>query len=71
MVKARLWFARVVMGYALLIFAFLGQLFFLDPMAGIASFGVTPKNIGELTNEGLSTLLFIIALLAYPRAAST
>ncbi|MDX2145465.1 MAG: DUF4345 family protein [Rhodospirillaceae bacterium] len=131
MVKARLWFARAVMGYALLIFGFLGRLFFLDPLEGIKSFGVTladphsitfirtslgamfvgfavtalyglarpdrflsclwflvvmnvsivaarlyglavdgvtPKNLSELTNEGLSTLLFIVALVAYPRA---
>jgi hypothetical protein len=133
MTNARLWFARVVMAYALLIFAFLGQLFFFDPLAGIASFGVTlaephsitfirtslgamfvgfavtalyglarpryflaclwflvvmnvcivaarlygfavdgitPKNMSELRNEGLSTLLFIVALLAFPRAAT-
>jgi hypothetical protein len=34
---------------------------------GFAVDGVTPKNISELTNEGLSTLLFIVALAAYPR----
>ena len=134
MIKARLWFARGVMAYALLIFGFLGQLFFFNPLDGIQSFGVTladphsitfirtslgamfvgfaitaayglirptrflaclwflvvmngcivaarlygfaadgvtPKNISELTNEGLSWLLFVVALVAVPRAPAT
>jgi Domain of unknown function (DUF4345) len=131
MAKVRFWFARSVMVYALLIFGFLGQLFFFNPLEGIKSFGVTlsdphsvtfirtslgamfvgfavtsayglarpaqllaclwflvvmnacivaarlyglsvdgltPKNMSELTNEGLSWLLFVAALVAYPRA---
>jgi len=40
MQTARLWFARIVMVYALLIFAFLSYLYILEPLehiAGLAS----------------------------------
>jgi hypothetical protein len=132
MTVARLWFARAVMLYALAIFAYLGILYFLEPQAHIARFGVSisgspeslnfirtgpgamftalavtalyslarpqrllaclwfvvvlnacvvagrlygistegvsPMQLSELRDEGLSWLVFVAALLAYPRA---
>lgn len=133
MTRARLWFARIVMLYALLIFSFLGYLYMFEPQDHIARFGVsisgTPESINfiragpgamftalavtafygllrparflaclwfvvvlnacvvagrlygmategvsplqfsELRDEGLSWLLFVAALVAYPRKA--
>lgn len=133
MARARLWFARIVMLYALLIFSFLGYLYMFEPQDHIARFGVsisgTPESINfiragpgamftalavtafygllrparflaclwfvvvlnacvvagrlygmategvsplqfsELRDEGLSWLLFVAALVAYPRKA--
>lgn len=131
MVRTRLWFARIVMLYALLIFSFLGYLYMFEPEAHIARFGVSvtgvpesinflragpgamftamavtalygllrprhflaclwfivvlnacvvagrlygmategisPLQLSELRDEGLSWLLFVMALLVYPR----
>jgi len=33
--------------------------------------GVTPKNIPEVTNKGLSWIIFFVALLVYPRPIKT
>ena len=38
---------------------------------GLGVDGVTPKNIPELTNEGLAWILFVVALLVYPRPIKT
>jgi hypothetical protein len=131
--NARLWFARIVMAYAVLIFAFLAYLYIAEPGAhverfgvsvsalpeslnfmragpgalflgmmlfaafglvrparlrdclwvlvifnggvvavrllGIAVDGVSPMQLSELRDEGLSWLLFVGALLGYPRKA--
>lgn len=129
--NARLWFARLVVGYALMIFAFLAYLYVFQPLDHIARFGisasgapesinflragpgalflgmtlfaayglalprrlltclwvlvvlnacvvgvrllgiavdgVSPMQLSELRDEGLSWLLFVAALVAYPR----
>ncbi|NKB43900.1 MAG: hypothetical protein GKS03_06430 [Alphaproteobacteria bacterium] len=39
--KLRLWYARAVMTYAVLIFAFLSALYAFNPLAGIDMFGVS------------------------------
>ena len=129
--KVRLWFARIIMAYALLIFAFLSYLYIIEPLQHIAGFGisatgspesinflragpgalflgmtlvaayglaragqlyncllilvifnacvvavrfygiavdgVSPKQLSELRNEGLSWLLFVAAMLACQR----
>ncbi|MEQ1802247.1 MAG: DUF4345 family protein [Gammaproteobacteria bacterium] len=131
--NARLWFARIVTVYALLIFAFLASLYVFEPLDHIARFGVSasgvpesinflragpgalflgmmlyaawglaqpgelrrclwvlvvlngcvvavrllgiavdgvsPMQLSELRDEGLSWLLFVAALLAHPRRA--
>lgn len=133
MVVTRLWFARIVMVYALLIFSFLGYLYMAEPqdhiarfgvsisgvpesinflragpgamftalaltalygllrprhflaclwfvvvlnacviagrLYGIATDGVSPMQLSELRDEGLSWILFVMALVAYPRKA--
>lgn len=37
----RVWFARIVLAYAALLFVFLAQIYLLHPETGIARFGVT------------------------------
>ena len=44
---ARLWFARVVMVYALLIFSFLGYLYVAEPLEHIARFGIAAEGTPE------------------------
>lgn len=39
--KTRLWYARIIMGLALLMFAFLAQLYAFTPLNGIDMFGVS------------------------------
>lgn len=41
LMKIRLWYARGVMAYAVIIFAFLANLYAFNPMAGIDMFGVS------------------------------
>jgi len=129
--SSRLWFARLVTAYALMIFAFLAYLYVLEPLDHIAKFGIaatgspesinflragpgalflgmflfaayglarpgrlrsclwvlvvlngcvvavrllgmavdgiTPLQLTELRDEGLSWLLFVAALVAHPR----
>ena len=43
--QARLWFARIIMAYALLIFAFLAYLYILEPMEHIAGFGIRASGV--------------------------
>jgi hypothetical protein len=50
MTRVRLWFARAVMLYALLIFAYLGALYFIEPQAHIARFGVSISGAPESLN---------------------
>ena len=46
----RLWFARVVMLYAFLIFAFLASLYVLEPLEHIARFGISAAGSPESIN---------------------
>lgn len=47
---ARLWFARMVMLYALLIFSFLGYLYMVEPADHITRFGVSISGVPESVN---------------------
>jgi hypothetical protein len=47
---ARLWFARIVMVYAALIFSFLAFLYMLEPLEHIAGFGVSSSGTPEAIN---------------------
>jgi hypothetical protein len=48
--KARLWFARIIVAYALLIFAFLAYLYILEPLKHIAGFGISATGVPESVN---------------------
>jgi hypothetical protein len=48
--KARLWFARIIMAYALLIFAFLAYLYIFEPLKHIARFGISASGVPESIN---------------------
>ena len=50
MQTARLWFARIVMVYALLIFAFLSYLYILEPLQHINGFGISAPGVPESIN---------------------
>jgi hypothetical protein len=50
MFAARLWFARIVMVYAALIFSFLGYLYMVEPLEHIAGFGVSASGTPEAIN---------------------
>ena len=50
MQTARLWFVRIVMIYALLIFAFLSYLYILEPLKHIAGFGISASGVPESIN---------------------
>ena len=131
MYNVRLWFGRIIVMYALLIFMFLAYLYIFEPLEHIAGFGisasgapesinflragpgafflgmalfaayglarpkelyrclwvlvifnacivavrlfgilvdgVTPMQLRELRNEGLSWLLFVVSLVTFPR----
>ncbi len=43
----RLWFARLVMLYALLIFSFLGYMYIAEPLEHIAKFGIAAEGSPE------------------------
>ena len=47
---ARLWFARIVTAYALLIFIFLAYLYILEPLKHIAGFGISATGSPESIN---------------------
>ena len=46
----RLWFARLVTVYGLLIFSFLAYLYVVEPLDHIASFGITASGAPESVN---------------------
>ncbi|MBL8200503.1 MAG: hypothetical protein JNK40_05970 [Chromatiales bacterium] len=48
--NARLWFARIVMVYAVLIFAFLASLYVFEPLEHIARFGISASGVPESVN---------------------
>ena len=50
MQTARLWFARIVMTYALLIFAFLSYLYIIEPLQHINGFGISASGVPESIN---------------------
>ena len=50
MTQSRLWFARIVMIYALLTFTFLGALYMFEPQNHIAKFGVSISGVPESIN---------------------
>ena len=67
MLTARLWFARVVVAYALLIFCFLAYLYIAEPLEHIAGFGIdavgSPESINFL-RAGPGALFAGMALAA-------
>jgi len=50
MPAARLWFARLVTLYALLIFTFLAYLYVIEPLDHIARFGISASGVPESIN---------------------
>ncbi len=50
MTTARLWFARLVTLYALLIFTFLAYLYVIEPLEHIARFGISASGVPESIN---------------------
>lgn len=48
--NARLWFARLVTVYALLIFSFLAYLYMIEPLDHINNFGITATGSPESVN---------------------
>jgi hypothetical protein len=50
MEKTRLWFARLVMLYALLIFSFLAYLYIFEPLRHIEQFGISAEAAPEAIN---------------------
>lgn len=50
MLTARLWFARLVALYALLIFTFLAYLYVIEPLDHIARFGISASGVPESIN---------------------
>jgi hypothetical protein len=50
MQAARLWFARLVVGYALVIFVFLTWLYIVEPLDHIGRFGVAASGVPESIN---------------------
>ena len=50
MYNARLWFARIIVAYALLIFTFLAYLYIFEPLEHIAIFGVSASGVPESIN---------------------
>ena len=48
--STRLWFARIVIAYALLIFIFLAYLYILEPLKHIAGFGISATGSPESIN---------------------
>lgn len=79
MLTARLWFARLVALYALLIFCFLSYLYLVEPLDHIARFGISasgaPESVTFLrTAPGamfLAMAIFAATGLARPRLLAT
>jgi hypothetical protein len=64
---ARLWFARIIMAYALLIFAFLAYLYIFEPLKHITGFGISASGVPESINflrAGPGALFLGMALFA-------
>ena len=67
MYNARLWFTRIIMIYALLIFTFLAYLYILEPLQHIAGFGISASGVPESINflrAGPGALFLGMALFA-------
>jgi hypothetical protein len=67
MCNARLWFARIIMTYALLIFVFLAYLYIFEPLDHIAGFGISATGVPESVNflrAGPGALFLGMALFA-------
>ena len=67
MCNARLWFARIIMTYALLIFVFLAYLYILEPLEHIAGFGISATGSLESINFlrlGPGSLFVRMAIIA-------
>ena len=67
MYNVRLWFARIIVAYALLIFTFLAYLYIFEPLEHIASFGISASAIPESINflrAGPGALFLGMALFA-------
>jgi hypothetical protein len=67
MYSVRLWFARVIVTYALLIFVFLAYLYIFEPLEHIASFGISASGVPESINflrAGPGALFLGMALFA-------
>jgi hypothetical protein len=65
MYNVRLWFARIIVAYALLIFTFLAYLYIFEPLEHIASFGISASGAPESINflrAGPGALFLGIAL---------
>jgi hypothetical protein len=75
MLAARLWFARIAMVYAALIFSFLAYLYMVEPLEHIAGFGVNASGTPEAINfmragpGALFTGMALTAFLALARPA--
>ncbi len=50
MLQARLWFARIVALYAVLIFGYLGWIYAVEPLDHISGFGVSAEGSPESAN---------------------
>jgi len=64
---ARLWYARIVTAYALLIFIFLAYLYILEPLKHISGFGISATGSPESINflrAGPGALFLGLALYA-------
>ena len=48
--NARLWFARIVVLYAFLIFCFLAYLYIVEPLENIERFGISASGVPESIN---------------------
>lgn len=67
MYNVRLWFARIIVTYALLIFTFLAYLYIFEPLEHIASFGISASGVPESINflrAGPGALFLGMALFA-------
>lgn len=50
MLKARLWFARIVVLYAVLIFSYLGWMYAIEPLDHISGFGISAEGSPQSAN---------------------
>jgi hypothetical protein len=67
MYNTRLWFVRISVVYALLIFTFLAYLYILEPLEHISSFGISASGVPESINflrAGPGALFLGMALFA-------